>query len=323
MKVIRDYFYAQDFLEVDAPLLIKANSVEAHIDPLEVEVRDHLGKKLQRYLHTSPEIYHKRLLCLGAQKIFQISHVFRDGEVSKQHQPEFSLLEWYRAHGSVSDLIQDCEVLFRNVAHAVLGKTIVSYGDHTIDLAKPFEQIEMADLWQKYAQIDLRSVLERMKDGEKDALVTEAKAIGESLRDQADFEDAFHQIMFNKIEPNIGKSRPCVVLKWPNQMAALAQTCQGDPLFADRFEIYCGGLELANAFKELIDPVEQRKRFECDLLLRQQMGKNPVPMPENFLDGMVAMPPAAGIALGIDRLIMLIVNAKSINEIFPIDWFET
>ena len=339
LAAVRNYFAQEEFFEIDSPLLIAANCIETHIDPISVKVNCGQKGEVTRYLHTSPEIYHKRLLSYGAQKIYQLGHVFRDGEFGKMHLPEFTLLEWYRAGGTINDLIVDCEKLFAAVAEAVLGHTeivIASVGEaiqtnnldylvasaprsddpkKVIYLAKPFDHRTVEDLWKEHAQIDLRAALEAMRDGDPLALVKVAQEKGYALRELATFDDVFHHIMLTKIEPAIGHDRPCVVKNWPVQMAALARVCENDPLFAERFEIYCGQMELANAFAELIDPVEQKIRFERDQEERILLGKTALPIDDRFISDLSFMPNAVGIAVGFDRLLMLISQIPEIDQV--------
>ncbi|MBL4818195.1 MAG: EF-P lysine aminoacylase GenX [Deltaproteobacteria bacterium] len=284
-KIIREYFDTQGFIEIDSPVLIKANAVEAYIDPIPVPG---FGQ-----LRTSPELYHKRLLAHGLEKIYELGAVFRDDPEGPLHSKEFTLLEWYRAGASLSDLIKDCEALFKRLDPK--------------RFARPFEVKTMQELWLGIAQIDLR---EAIKQGD---LVERVLKAGFALRDQADFSDAFHQVMLIAIEPKIGQEVPTVVTRWPLDMAALAQICKDDTCFAERFEIYYQGIELANAFLELTDPVEQRKRFDVEKKIRQKLGKDPGEIDEDFLSDLAKMPPAAGIALGFDRLLMCINDVKNIS----------
>jgi elongation factor P--(R)-beta-lysine ligase len=316
MVAVRNYFEKEEFFEIDSPLLIAANCIETYIDPILVKVNCGPKGDLTNYLHTSPEIYHKRLLSYGAKKIYQLGHVFRDGELGKMHLPEFALLEWYRAGGTIHDLIVDCEKLFSAVAKAVIGTTRITLADQkVIDLAKPFERCSMEDLWKQHAQIDLRVALKAMRDGNPLALVKVAQEKGYALRELATFEDVFHHVMLTKIEPAIGQGKPCVVINWPTQMAALARVCKDDPLFAERFEIYCGGIELANAFSELNDPVEQKIRFKRDLAERSLLGKKPLPIDDRFIQDLEYMPDSVGIAVGFDRLLMLISQIAEIDQV--------
>lgn len=318
MLAMRRFFEERGFAEADTPLLIKANSLEPHIDPFCVPVTGfHAHEKFDRYLHTSPELSLKRLLSYGVDRLYQLSHVFRDGEISERHLPEFTMLEWYRNHGCLQDLITDCELMFRAIAEA-MGEDFHSL----VDFSTPFTVTTVENLWNQVAKIDLRLALERMEQGEEQALVDLVTAKGYALREGADFEDAFHHVMVTAIEPVIGQDKPCVVLNWPRQMAVLAKVCEADPLFAERFEIYAGGLELANAFQELTDPVEQRKRFEEDNQARRKMGKPVLPLNEGFLEDLAHMPACAGIALGFDRLLMVLLGKTQIADVQPLNWLE-
>lgn len=313
MSTLRSHFNGEDFLEIDPPILIEANAVEAYIDPIFATA--HVGTEpIERFLHTSPEIYLKRLLARGAERIYALSHVFRDGERGPLHQPEFLMLEWYRAFGMLEDLIHDCEQIIQKLQHAlckVVGHPVLS------ERLVPFEVVPMEALWKQYAGVDLRKALVEMRQGDLLALPKRVRLAGYHLREQADFSDAFSHVMLSAIEPAIGKERPCVVTQWPIQMAALAKADPEDPLFAKRFEIYAGGLEIANAFEELQDPVEQRDRFVHDRSLRIQENRSALPIPEAFLTDLHCMPPSVGIALGVDRLIMFLIGSKEIQAVFP------
>lgn len=303
MRAIREYFWQNDFVEVDSPVLISANCIETHIDPIKVG---------NQYLHTSPEAYHKRLLSYGAERIFQLGHVFRDEERGRLHSREFMLLEWYRTGASLNDLIVDCENVFRRVSVCVPGAVLA--------FTKDFERRSMNDLWLELAKIDLYAILKEIREGNAEALVKAVLGAGFHLRPSANFEDAFHHVMMTAIEPQIGQANPCVVNRWPVQMAGLARVCENDSLFADRFEIYFKGVELGNAFVELTDSNEQKRRFESDLLERSLLGKAPLPMPDDLLSDLDHIPPCAGIALGFDRLLMLICGDQQLSEVQPIEW---
>ncbi|MEI6805414.1 MAG: EF-P lysine aminoacylase EpmA [Myxococcaceae bacterium] len=285
-KITRQHFDDQGFTEIDSPILISSNAVEAYIDPVWVGDEE---------LRTSPEIYHKRLLARGCQKIYELGHVFRDEELGRIHLREFTLLEWYRVGASLSDLIQDCEKLFYALAPELF--------------SKPFELKTLEELWRDYAKIDLRQALLTGN------LVQIVKNAGFVLRDHADFSDAFHHVMITVIEPNIGQETPCVVTRWPKELAALSRLCEDDCLFAERFEIYFRQTELANAFLELTDPVEQKKRFEAEARTRNELGKRSPKPDQAFLTDLQFIPRTAGIAVGFDRLLMLIAGAEFISDV--------
>ena len=306
LVAVRAFFHARDFIEVDTPHLVPGPGLEPHIDPLAVDVRARADAAPERrWLATSPELAMKRLLAEGAQRIFQLAHVFRDGERTRRHLPEFTLLEWYRAGGTLDDLVRDHEELFAAVARAL----------DVEPPAVPFERTTVAALFRAHASdVDLRATL-----GHPRALVDALRARGEVLREGADFEDAFFHVM-TRAEDVIGRARPVVVERWPASMAVLARTCPDDPLFAARFEIYAGGLELTNAFDELTDPVEQRARFVADNAARVALGKPALPLDEAFLEALARMPRAAGCALGFDRLLMLLTGAREIDDVTALPW---
>lgn len=280
-QITRQYFDAQGFIEVDSPILISANAIEAYIDPIWVGDEE---------LRTSPEIYHKRLLARGAQKIYELGHVFRDELSGRIHLREFTLLEWYRVGANLTDLVRDCENLFQALDP---------------DLFKtPFERKTLQELWSEYTGIDLRQALLDKN------LVEVVKKKGFVLREQADFGDAFHHVMLTVIEPQIGLEVPCVVTRWPRELAALSRLCEDDNLFAERFEIYFKQIELANAFLELTDPIEQRDRFEIESQMRQKLGKRSSQIDLGFMEDLQFIPKTAGIAVGFDRLLLLMAQKK-------------
>lgn len=315
----RSFFMEKDFCEADTFLLAPTNAPEVFIDPLMVEVQDHFtGEKTRRYLITSPELALKRLVANGVHQVYQLGKVFRDGEITKRHLPEFTMLEWYRAHAGLGDLIKDCEELMVALQDHIKDKIGIYRED--LNLKSGFDKANLEDLWQRYAQIDLRTALEETLNGDANSLVRHVEKAGVILRPDATFEDAFHAVMTDKIEPNIGQDRPCVVMKWPSQMAMLANVCKDDQLFAERFEIYAKGLEIANAYQELADATEQKKRFESDNNARKSMNKIALPISKSFLRDLSCMPQTAGIALGFDRLLMLLINAKNIDEVIAFSW---
>jgi len=275
VRGIRDFFTRRGYLEIETPLRIPANAPEVHIDQVES------GGWV---LHTSPEIAMKRLLAAGYEKIFQICKVWRDGERGQRHLPEFTMLEWYRANIDYNGLMSECEELLV----ALVPEGVLSCGEVRIDLSLPWPRLTVAEAFERYASINLQ------------------KAIAE---------DRFEEILCNEVEPSLGRDKPTFLTEYPASMAALARTKPGDATVAERFELYIDGLEVANAFSELIDPREQRERFQKDEDARQGAGKSPYPLPEKFLDEMHNMPEAAGIALGLDRLVMLLTGAEQIDDV--------
>ena len=279
---IRSFFAARHVLEVDTPLLCTSGITDPSLEPLLVEQGSSVTAT--RYLQTSPEYAMKRLLAAGSGPIYQIAHAFRDDESGRRHNPEFTLLEWYRVGIDYNALMNECmELLF-----VLLPEGKLCRGGRTIDLTMPWQKLTVTEAFTQYASMDLNQALAS---------------------------DCFEEILTSEVEPHLGKEKPTFLTEYPSSLAALARSKPGEPQFAERFELYIDGLELANAFSELTDPEEQRCRFEKDEELRRTAGKTPYPLPEKFLAELENMPEAAGIALGLDRLIMLITEAEKIDDV--------
>jgi lysyl-tRNA synthetase class 2 len=279
LQAIRLFFIHEGYFEVETPHRIPAPASESHIDAI---------TSGSWFLHTSPELCMKRLLAAGYEKIFQICRCWREGERGSQHTPEFTLLEWYRANSDYLGLMEECEALIQRVASTLGLREMLHYRGQTIELSSPWERISVDDAFQRYAHIPMK------------------KALAEHRLDQ---------IMVEEIEPHLGRGKPTFLYDYPAERAALARLKKKDPTLAERFELYIGGLELANAFSELIDAEEQRKRFLSEQAYRRSLSKPFYPLPEKFLKELETMPPAAGIALGVDRLVMVMLNAHTIDDV--------
>ncbi len=279
LQEVRKFFINRGYLEVETPHRIPAPAPESHIDAV---------VSGPCFLHTSPELCMKRMLAAGYEKIFQICRCWREGERGNQHIPEFTLLEWYRSGDDYLGLMEQCEDLIQAIASAIgLGEKITYRGQET-DLAKPWEKISVKEAFRCYSQISMAEALER---------------------------DLFDEMMVKDIEPRLGIGKPTFIYDYPAERRAMARLKQKDETLAERFELYIGGLELANAFSELTDPEEQRKHFLKENENRHALGKPTYPMPEKFLGELGNMPPSAGIALGVDRLVMVLLNAPTIDEV--------
>lgn len=317
MRALRSFFDARGFYEVETSQLVIAPTTEPHIDPLEVPVA--LGPEVApvpRYLRTSPELALKRMIAGGATEVYEIGKVFRDKESGPFHLPEFVMLEWYRAKAGLEDIIDDLAALLVHMTNAMVGRPVLFAPDGTeVDVDGTLQRASVSELFWRHAQLDLPTALDEMAAGDAQALVRRVRARGYALREGANFEDAFFHVMVSVIEPAIAQGPPLVVERWPKQMAVLARLCDDDPRFAGRFELYAGGLELANAFDELTDPIEQRARFEADNAEREQMGKPRLPLDEEFLRVLAAMPPTAGIALGVDRFFLMLRGGRELGAV--------
>lgn len=279
VQKIRDFFHEREYLEVETPYRIPVPAPESHIDPVPSD---------SWFLHPSPELCMKRLLAAGYEKIFQICHCWRKGERGSQHIPEFTLLEWYRANGDYLNLMEECESLVQFLAAEIgLGETL-AYRGREIQLTSPWERMTVEEAFDRYTETTVR----------------------EALR-----QDLFDEVMVRDIEPKLGIEKPTLLYDYPAERRSLARLKNENPAVAERFELYLGGLEIANAFSELIDPEEQRKVFQSEIEIRQSLGRKVYPMPEKFLKELEAMPPSAGIALGVDRLVMVLLNAQTIDEV--------
>jgi lysyl-tRNA synthetase class 2 len=280
LQAIRIYFSERGFLEVETPFRIPANAPEEYIDPVPT---------LSWQLQTSPEICMKRLLCRGYDKIFQICRCWRSDERGSRHLSEFTMLEWYRSDADYHDLMQDCLGLLQHVADSCTADSCFTRNSLKID---PHQTWQHFSVQEAFLQFTKAEALSSVKNGLFDELLT------------AEIEPAFEKFEV-----------PVILQDYPAQLAALARLKSDTPDFAERFELYVGGLELANGFSELTDPLEQRTRFEEANLMRQQLGKTKLPLPEPFLTELSALRCSAGIALGVDRLVMLTTGAERIDQV--------
>jgi lysyl-tRNA synthetase class 2 len=314
-RAIRSYFDGQGFFEVDTPALQISPGLEPHLTAFETRYVTPHGDSHTLYLATSPEFSCKKLLVAGMERIYQLSHVFRNAEGSSRHHPEFTLLEWYRVGAGYDELMQDCEQLLK-AAGAVTCKTIVSYNGIACDMTKPAERLSVQDAFKRFVDIDLLGTIDDPHDPKPERLRVLAHAIGIRTHEDDRWDDIALRILGEKIEPYLGKDRPCFLMDYPLCMAALSRPKPTDGRVAERFELYVSGLELANAFVELTDPKIQRARFEADMDLKQQIYGTRYPIDEDFLKALEhGMPDAAGIALGVDRLVMLAAGTENIDDV--------
>jgi lysyl-tRNA synthetase class 2 len=311
LREIRSFFDQRDFAEVETPLLIRSPGMEPHL--LAFEMQTESGQKL--YLPTSPEYAMKRLLSEGLERIYQICKSFRDEPHARFHNPEFTMLEWYRAYSDYREIACDTERLINHVAQRLNGTTIVRFREHTVDLTVPWERLTVREAFTRHTHITADPC------GDPTAFVTAARSdAASSIDDHDDFDSAYFKIFLDQIEPNLGTARPAILTDYPVSMAALAKRSVEDPRVAERFEVYIAGIELANAFTELNDPVEQRARLEQEVEEREALGAPQYEIDERFLAALSSgIPPSGGIALGVDRLIMLLSGADHIDAVlaFP------
>jgi lysyl-tRNA synthetase class 2 len=311
---LRRWFCAKDFIEVQPAALQVSPGNETHLHGFRTALISPDGSLHDAYLHTSPEFAMKKLLAAGEQQIFSLTGVFRNRQRTALHVPEFAMLEWYRAHSSIEGMMEDCAAVIALAAHVAGTKTFVYRGREASPFDRP-ERMTVRDAFRRYAGIDLYDSLSTTAHAHTGVFAQQAKDSGIRVAPDDDWSDIFSRILAERVEPNLGVGRPTVLYSYPVSEAALAQVSTDDPRVAERFEFYCCGVELANAFHELRDPVEQRRRFVRSMdKQRRIFGVSP-PIDEDFLASLPDMPDASGAALGFDRLVMLVTGAKQVESV--------
>ena len=282
LQTVRDFFCQENFIEVETPVRVPAPALEAHIDA---------PPSGSAWLRTSPELHMKRLLAAGLPRIFQMGACFREQECGSRHNPEFTLLEWYRAHADYLDILRDTERLVQSVFSALGHPSAFPFQGRAIDLSAPWPRVTVRDAFRRWAGWD----------------------------PVADWDaDRFDLDLLERVEPALPRDRPCVLMDYPAPAAALARIKPGDAAVAERWEAYIGGYELANAYSELCDAAAQRARFEAAAETRRRQGRTVYPLDEPFLHALEqGLPPCGGIALGIDRLVMLACDKADIADVRP------
>jgi elongation factor P--(R)-beta-lysine ligase len=279
IMAIRQFFAQADYLEVETPLRIPAPAPEAHIDAVPCD---------GWYLHTSPELCMKRMLAAGYPRIYQICKCFRQKERGRRHLPEMTMLEWYTSGVDYRHMMDQCQALITHVAKALDHYPQMTYQGTPIDLSPPWPRLSVARAFERFGSLTVAAALKNNR---------------------------FDEIMGLEIEPCLGNDKPLILYDYPVAHAALARVKPEDAQVAERFELYIAGVELCNAFSELTDPSEQRRRFNAELSQRQSAGKTRYPLPEFFLAALDTLPAASGNALGIDRLVMLLTDTPCIDDV--------
>jgi len=312
---IRNFFRGRGFFEAETPVMVASPDMEPHLSPFATELQRNDGQSLAAHLITSPEYSLKKLLAGGYEKVFELARCFRNGEPwNSQHNPEFTMLEWYRSGADYTDIMRDTEELTAELCEQVNGSTRIEYDGRQFDLAAPWQRLSVGEAFDRHTGLDLAAGID-----DPERFIALARDKGYNLSDDENFDDTFYKIFLSDIEPQLGQQEPVILYDFPRSMAALARLKPTDHRFAERFEVYVRGIELCNAFSELTDPAEQEKRFLAEQAERQKLGLPTFPLDKQLLTALQDIDQAAGIALGVDRLVMLLTDAPSIENVlfFP------
>jgi len=310
---LRAWFEAEGFIEVETAALQVSPCAETHLHGFATKITAPAGESRQLYLRTSPEFACKKLLAAGETQVFELARVWRNRERGALHHPEFTLLEWYRAGAPYTKAMEDGARILALAAEAA-GARALTFGGETCD---PFAEPEKLTLAEAFARLgmDLLATVGEAGETDRDGLAAAAAGAGVRVAPDDAWADVFSRVLVALIEPGLGRGRPTILCEYPAPQAALARLSPRDPRVAERFELYACGVELANAFGELTDPVEQRRRLEAEMAEKERLYGEVYPIDEDFLEALALMPPACGAALGLDRLVMLATGARQIEDV--------
>ncbi|MBI5076835.1 EF-P lysine aminoacylase GenX [Candidatus Falkowbacteria bacterium] len=313
VKAMREFFWSRGFSEIETPCLVRCPGQEPYLSPMRTIVHDEHGQSYKMYLHTSPEFAMKKMLAAGFDKIFYLGKCFRDFEsFGGLHNPEFTMLEWYRTGVDYRQIMDETEKMFKFVVIKMKNHRLLSSANARL-VEKKWSRVSMRDLWRERVGVDLNDVL----SAKKMAALCRQKGFSAAANER--YEDLFYKIFLNKIEPRLGLDAPTIVHNYPASMAALARLSKQDKRYAERFELYFDGLELANAFSELTDAREQARRLRQEQRLRKKLGQEVFPIDKEFINALKSgLPECAGIALGVDRFVQILLGCREINNVLSL-----
>ena len=314
LAAFRAWFAARDFVEAETACLQVSPGNEAHLSAFATAAIGASGARTPLYLHTSPEFACKTLLAAGETRLLSVARVFRNRERGPLHHPEFTMLEWYRAGAPYTELMADCADLLALAAETA-GTRRFRYRDREADPFAEPERLTLADAFARFAGIDLLATVSPTGETDRDGLASAVVEADLRVAQDDTWADLFSRVLVAKIEPHLGIGRPTILCEYPIPEAALARPAPGDPRVAERFELYSCGVELANAFGELTDPVARRRRFEAEMAEKLRIYGEVYPIDDEFLAALAIMPDASGIALGFDRLAMLACGASRLDDV--------
>jgi lysyl-tRNA synthetase class 2 len=310
---LRTWFAQQGYIEVETACLQVSPGNETHLHAFRTDMVAVDGTTAPLYLHTSPEFACKKLLAAGEERLFTFAPAFRNRERSALHHPEFTMLEWYEKGADYTHLMEQCGEILAIAANET-GNTAWQLRGRSANPTAPIERLGVADAFRRFAGIDLLATLDGTAT-DRPALAAAAANTGIRISADDTWSDIFTRVLVEKIEPHLGNASPAILDAYPISEAALARPAPADPRTAERFELYCCGVELANGFGELTDAAAQRARFEADMDEKQRIYGERYPIDEEFLAALADMPPASGCALGFDRLVMLATGAQRIDQV--------
>jgi elongation factor P--(R)-beta-lysine ligase len=313
LAVARHLFASWGFAEVETAILQVSPGNETHLHALATQLIAPDGIRTPRFLRTSPEFACKKLVAAGERRIFEIARAFRNRERGPLHHPEFTLLEWYRAEEGYDVMMTDCAALLGAAAEA-LGVSRLTFRDRVADPFAEPQRMAVAEAFERFAGIDLLSSV-TPDETDRDCLAVAAHKAGIRVAPDDTWSDIFSRVLVERIEPYLGIGRPCIFYEYPVAEAALARRSATDARLAERFELYVCGVELANAFGELTDPHEQRRRLQTQMAEKERLYGERYPIDEEFLAALSQMPQASGTALGFDRLVMILTGASRIEQV--------
>lgn len=311
---VRGWFGERGFTEVEAAALNVSPGNEAHLHGFATEAITTGGERATLYLHTSPEFAAKKLLAAGETRIFDLARVWRNRERGPLHSPEFTMLEWYRTGEPYEQLMDDCAGLLALAAETA-GTKLFSFRGLEVDPFAAPERVTVAEALERFAGVDLLATVEAGGGTDRDGLAAQARDAGVRVAEDDTWADVFSRLLVEKVEPRLGVGRATILCEYPISEAALARPKAADPRVAERFELYACGVELANAFGELTDAAEQRRRFVAEMDEKARVYGERYPIDEELLAALEVMPEACGSALGFDRLVMLATGASRIDQV--------
>ena len=305
LRLLREWFWSQEFIEVESPAIVRLPGQEPNLSPMSIILHDEKKIAQRGYLHTSPEYTMKKMLASGWNKIFYLGKCFRDNEsFGGLHNPEFTMLEWYRTKADYTVIMDDVSNLCGYISERLKDYKIIRLND--------FKKISMRELWEKGVKVDLDDYL-----GQEEMLEL-CKKTGFNPETEESYEELFYRIFLNKIEPKLKNMGAVIIYEYPAKMASLSRLSKNNPNYAERFELYINGLEIANAFSELTDSHEQLKRLQAEQKERARLGKEVYDIDDEFIEAVGQLPESAGIALGVDRLVMALMGCQEIESVITL-----